>query len=117
MVDQRLQVVAHGAERAGADVERLPGDRRVETARDGVDEVLDREELVEVVAVAEDRDAAALADPVEQDLEHAEPLRADERLRPHDDDVEPAAPESPASCSASIFDSPYQPTPTSGSSS
>ena len=30
----------------------------------------------------QDRDAAALADPVEQDLEDAEPLRADERLRP-----------------------------------
>ena len=78
---------------ARADVHRQAADRGGEGARDGVDEVLDREQLVEVAAVAEDRDPAAVANPVEQDLEDAEPLRADERLRPDDHDVEPAAAE------------------------
>ena len=78
---------------AGADVHRQAADRGGEGAGDGVDEVLDREQLVEVAAVAEDRDPAAVANPVEQDLEDAEPLRADERLRPDDHDVEPAAAE------------------------
>jgi hypothetical protein len=55
-----------------------------------LDQVLDREQLVTVRAIAEDRDAAAFADPVEQDLEHAQPLRADERLRTQDHDLEPA---------------------------
>ena len=59
-----------------------PADRSVERTDDGVDEILDGEQLVEVAAVAEDRDAPPLADPVEQDLEDAEPLGPDERLRP-----------------------------------
>ena len=50
------------------------------------------EQLVAVAAVAEHVDAAALADPVEQDLEDAEPLGPDERLGPNDHDLQaPAA--------------------------
>ena len=84
-----------------------PRPARVGGAHDRVDEVLDGEQLVAVAAVAEHVDAPALADPVEQDLEHAEPLGADERLR--------AARPRPrgrggrtrrVTCSASIFDSP-----------
>ena len=36
------------------------------------------------MSLAEDVDPTAFADPVEQDLEHAEPLRTDERLRTDD---------------------------------
>jgi hypothetical protein len=89
--------------------------RRGRGAHDRLDEVLDREELVAVVPVAEDVDPAALADPVEEDLEDAEPLRPDERLRADDRRLDARRPDT--SASASIFDSPYQPTPTSGSSS
>ena len=61
----------------GADVDRLAGGLvALGGGDDRVDEILDREQLVAVLARAEDRDPAALADPVEQDLEHAEPLRA-----------------------------------------
>ncbi|HVM69584.1 MAG TPA: NAD-dependent epimerase/dehydratase family protein, partial [Gaiellaceae bacterium] len=45
----------------------------VERADDGVDEVLDREQLVAVRPGAERVDAPALAHPVEEDLEDAEP--------------------------------------------
>ena len=72
-----------------------PATSAVGRAHGRVDEVLDREQLVAVRAVAEDRDAPALADPVEQDLEDAEALRADEGLRAQDDDLEPAAGDAP----------------------
>ena len=91
--DQALEVGPDRAELRGADVERLPrrvGDRR---AQRRVDEVLDGEQLVAVRAVAEDRDSPALADPVEEDLEHAQALGPDERLRAQDDHLEPTAPD------------------------
>ena len=50
VVDQRLEVVSHGAELAGADVQRLPGHRRLELPHDCVDEILDGEQLVAVLA-------------------------------------------------------------------
>ena len=85
MVDQRLQVAANSPELRRADVERLARSlRHIRRAHDRVDEVLHGEQLVAVVALAEDVDAAAFPDPVEQDLEDAEPLRSDERLRPDD---------------------------------
>ena len=93
MVDQRLKVVPHRPEGPGADVQGLAADRSREAPRDGVDEILHGEELIEVAAVAEDRNASPLADPVEEDLEHTEPFRADERLRSHDHDVEPTTTE------------------------
>src|SRR5437660_1225746 len=82
--DQRAQILANGAERRRADVERLPrglGCRR--GAYDCIDEILDGEQLVPVVALPEDVDPAALTNPVEQDLEDAQPFRADEGLRAH----------------------------------
>ena len=90
--DQALEVGADRAELGRADVEGLAGDRPLAAAHGRLDQILDGEQLVAVRAVAEDRDATALADPVEQDLEHAEPLRADEGLRPQDDDLEPTPP-------------------------
>ncbi len=95
MADQRLEVGADGAEACRSHVEGLPGDVCRGGADRRLDEILDREQLVAVRAVSQDRDAAALADPVEQDLEDAEALRADERLGPQDDDLEPAAPRPP----------------------
>ena len=92
MVDQRLQVGADGSELARADIQRLARDVSVEAADDRVDEILDGEQLIAVRAVAEDRNPAPLPDPVEQDLEDAEPLRADERLRAHGRELEPALP-------------------------
>ncbi len=90
---ERLEVLAHRAEPGGADVQRLACDRSVEAPDDRLYEVLDGEQLVAIRAVAEDRDPAALADPVEQDLEHAEPLGADEGLGPDDHHLEPASSE------------------------
>ena len=90
MGDQALEVGADGAELGRADVEGLARDRRARRGHGRLDQVLDREQLVAVRAVAEDRNAAALADPVEQDLEDAQPFRADEGLRPQDHDLEPA---------------------------
>ena len=73
---------------AGADVQRLAAHGCVERADDRLHEVLDREELVAVRPVAEDRDPPSLANPVEEDLEHTQPLGTDERLRTDDDRVE-----------------------------
>ena len=87
---QRLKILAHRAELARADVDRLSGDRLIEAPDDGIDEILHGEQLVAVRAAAEDRDPPPLPDPVEQDLEHAEPLRPDEGLRPHDHRLQPA---------------------------
>src|SRR5215813_3686117 len=85
MVDQRLQVAADAAEPRRADVERLTGGLwDIRRSHDRVDEVLDRKQLVAVVALAEDVDAPPFPDPVEQDLEDAEPLGPNERLRPND---------------------------------
>ena len=89
--DQSLEVGAHGAELRCSDVEHLAGHVRRRRTQDRVDEVIDCEELVPVVPAAEHRNALALADPVEQDLEHAEPLRADERLRADDHRLEAGA--------------------------
>src|SRR5882672_2063885 len=84
MVDQRLQVGAHGAELGGTDVERLTRSLRlVPRSRDRVDEILDREQLVAVVALTERVDPAPLADPIEEDLEHAQALLTDEGLGAH----------------------------------
>ena len=66
-------------------------------ADDRLDQVLDGEQLVAVAAVAEHVDAAALADPVEEDLEDAEPLGPDERLGAHDHDLQAPAAELAAS--------------------
>src|SRR5439155_5238378 len=90
---ERLEILADGSESRRADVQRLTRHLRVETANDGLDEILDGEQLVAVGAVAEDGDAAALADPVEQDLEHAEALGPDECLRTHDHRLQTAAPD------------------------
>ena len=76
----------------GADVERVARRRARRAADDRVDEILDREQLIAVGPSPEDRDPPALADPVEEDLEHAEPLGPDERLRPHDHVSSPRRP-------------------------
>src|SRR4029079_2864919 len=89
--DQGLEIRAHGAELGRADVERLAGDVRVRRAHGRVHQVLDGQQLVAVRPVAEDRNAPALADPVEQNLEDAEALRPDEGLRAKNDDLEAAA--------------------------
>ena len=73
-----------------------PATGRCGREHDRVDEILDGEQLVAVRAVAEHGDPPALADPVEEDLEDAEPLRPDEGLRADDCHVEAAPPE--ASC-------------------
>ena len=85
---QRLERLAHGAEALGADVvDGEPRPRRGADARVG--QVVGVDELIEVVAVAEHRNAAALLDPVEEDLKDAEAAVADDRARPDDGDVEP----------------------------
>src|SRR6266545_3391202 len=85
MVDQGLQVRSNGAELGRADVEGLPGGlRQARSAHDRVHKIFDPEELVPVVTLAQNVDAAPFADPVEQDLEDTEPLGPDERLRPDD---------------------------------
>jgi hypothetical protein len=90
VADELLEVGADRPELLGADVQRLPGDGGGGRQHDRPDEVLDSEELVAVAPVAEHVDAPAFADPVEEDLEDAEALRPDERLRPEHDDVEAA---------------------------
>ena len=92
--------------RAAPTFSASPADVGVEAAHDRVAEVFDREELVAVRAVAEDRDPPSFADPVEQDLEDAEPFGPDERLRAHDHDLEAPPGEGARRRSASIFDSP-----------
>ena len=86
MVDQRLRDRERTVPNSVAPTLNVspaqPPARRGEDDR--VDEILDREQLVAVVAPAEHVDPAAFADPVEQDLEDAEPLGPDERLRPDD---------------------------------
>ncbi|MDX6518658.1 MAG: hypothetical protein QOF50_1504, partial [Gaiellaceae bacterium] len=54
------------------------------------DQILDGEQLVPVLPAAEHVDPPALADPVEEDLEDAQPLRTDERLRTDDHGLEAA---------------------------
>src|SRR5262249_46580435 len=93
--DQPFEIRADRAELARADVESLAGDVRVGRAHGRLDEILDGEELVAVGAVAEDRDPPTLADPVEQDLEDAESLGPDERLRPQHDHLEAAPAHTP----------------------
>src|SRR5690242_170500 len=85
---ERLEILADRPEPSRTHVERLSRHRRVERAHDRVDEVLDRKQLVTVASVAQDRNAPALADPVEQDLEHPEPLGADEGLRTDGHDLQ-----------------------------
>src|SRR5213076_1503941 len=86
--DQRLEIAPHGAELRGADVEDLSRDVGLARTRNYVDEIVDGEELIPIRAVAEDVDAAALVDPVEEDLEDAEALGPEEGLRPDDDRLE-----------------------------
>ncbi len=71
MRDQRLQVAANGAELGRSDVEHLARDVRSGCAVNRIDEILHGKQLVAVASAAEDVDAAPVADPVEQDLEHA----------------------------------------------
>src|SRR5205807_8149388 len=81
----RLQVGPNRAELGRADVERRS--RRLGHVRrtdDRVDEIFDREQLVTIVALTEDVDPPSFPNPVEEDLEHADALRTDERLRPDD---------------------------------
>src|SRR5881409_3888962 len=88
MIDQPLEVAAHRAELGRADVEHLTRDVAGAGANDRVDKILDREQLIAIVPAAEHVDAAPVADPVEEDLEDAQPLRPEERLRPDDDGLE-----------------------------
>src|SRR5947208_2501950 len=77
MVDQRLQIRADAAEFRRAYVERLAGGfGSGSRAHDRVDQILDAEQLVAVVSPPEDVDPASFADPIEQDLEDAQALRA-----------------------------------------
>ena len=117
MVDQRLKIVPDRAEGARSDVERLTSDRRGEGADDGIDEVFDREQLIAIRTVTENRDASPFPNPVEQDLEDAEAFGPTNVFGRTITTSRPRRPNAPASRSASIFDSPYQPTPTNGSSS
>ena len=91
MVDQRLEILADGPELLRADVQRLPGSGAfARREQDRVDEILDREQLVPVGAVTQCVDPTAVADPVEEDLEDAEPFGPDERLRAQDHAVQAA---------------------------
>jgi hypothetical protein len=89
--EQGFQVVAQGAELGGGDVERVAALGMRGGQQDGVDEVLDVEELVLVVPLADHGDALAVVDPVEEDLEDTEAALAEERLRAQDGDVQPVA--------------------------
>src|SRR2546430_2645514 len=85
MVDERLQVGPNRAELRRAHIEGLA--RRLGDlcrAHDRVHEVSDGKQLIAVVTLSEDVDAPAFADPVEEDLEDAQPLRSDERLGTND---------------------------------
>ena len=91
MVDQRLEILTDGPELLRADVQRLPGGGPLaRREQDRLDEILDREQLVPVGAVAQRVDPAPVADPVEEDLEDPEPLGPDERLRAQDHAVQAA---------------------------
>ena len=79
--------------RAAPTLSARPRRRPLERAHHGLDEILDGKKLVAVRAVSENRDAPALADPVEEDLEDAQALGPDERLRPHDHRLEPSTEE------------------------
>ena len=87
VLDQGFQIRPHRSEVRRADVQRLAGYGFRACEQDGFGEVVDVEQLVAVRAVAQDRDAPALADPVEEDLEDAEPFRAEKRLGSKDHDL------------------------------
>ena len=89
MVQYCLEILAHGAEPLRSDVERvideIPVGGRAQV--DGPTQVLDVEQLVEVVARAQQREVPALIGPVVEELEHSEALRPDEALGAEDGDA------------------------------
>src|SRR5439155_14560085 len=79
-----FEVAANRPELLRPDVEHLAGNVGSAGTGDRVDEILHREQLIAVAAAAEHVDAPAVADPVEENLEHAEPLGPEKRLRADD---------------------------------
>ena len=89
VVDECLEIRFHRAELVRADVERrvrsLGVDRQEQI--DGGHDIVDVDELIGVLARADKRNIGSAFDPVEQDLEDAQPLWADDCLWPQDGDT------------------------------
>ena len=96
VVEQGLEILTHGAEFAGADVEgRLgPFTRQRRAEPDGLAEILDIQVLVTVAPVAEDGEAMAIGGPFVEQGEDAEALLANEGLGAEDGHDEAFVPRS-----------------------
>ena len=94
-VEHGLEVLAHRADRPGADVERIVDDAaRLRRAQpDCVAQIGYVEQLVRIVARTEHRKVVTGVGPVEQQFERAEALGTDECLRAQDRHAQAAAAE------------------------
>ncbi len=86
---QAQEQLAHAAEAIGAAQEGFRAGPAI-SQKAGAREVVGVDELVAVVAVAQQVQRAALSHPLEQDLEDAEPAVAEDGARAHDAHVETA---------------------------